>query len=437
MNKRDFIDEAYQSANYSKQHGTDLTNKSKNRFILNKSESNICLNCNLVIDKYSGYCKVCGTSNEEINENIESKKLDILGKEEVVIGTMATGILFIIALFINISINIISTKLGDTINTLQIMMIFNLIPLKVYLSTIFGSGIVIAKLGFIMLVLLPFISIAIANKVISKNTNQKPILYKSMGVGIVYALWMVIIGVFASINYNFTNSIQYGITVRYYYNLVNTFFNSCVIGTILTYLICIIYKYKNMSMYEHILYKVIKSIGLSYILILIILTIITISDKSYLSELGLYSYSNKISIVAIMTQLAIYMLAFSNFIPISIGESTLSPFNILSSGLFLETKLVFFSMIAASLLVILIIGYSLKENSKENNIKPVIIFSIVYSLSMGILSILSSIMLGGDISFLGIDSLQSFIKMGFPLIYTLVGSFIYSFVVSLVGYKLN
>lgn len=406
MDSKDFINKIYQRINYLKQ------------------------------------CNFSKNSNEEINneeiidENI-TNKIKIIKKEEIITGAAAVGILFIFALIINVIINMTVTELRNTLNPLQIMMFFNLVPVKIYSSTIFGSGVIIVKLGIIILTLFPIIAITLANRIFLKNKNSKSILSNVLGVGITYATLMAILSLIASMGYKFTNLIEYGITVKYDYNLLSTFFNGYILATICTYFTRFKYKYENRNLYLNIFDKVIKTICISYVLILIILVIFTISDKSYLSEIGLYSYADNVGIVTVITQLAMYMLAFSNFIPIKIDTIAISPFNILNSSLFLDTKLIFFSMIAASLLINLIIGYNLKEDYKENDIKPVFIFSILYALFMGGLSIFSSIMIVGDISFFGLDNLQPFIKMGFSFISTILISFIYSFIVSLVGYKLN
>ncbi|MGL6107129.1 hypothetical protein [Romboutsia sp.] len=437
MDNKDSSNKIEKYSNYSKQDGKDLTKIDKNRLRLKTSQNKICSNCNLESDEYSSYCKFCGNNNDEINKETKDKTIKFAGKDGIITGVAAVGILFIMALIIKIIVSIGFGELGSIINPLQIMMTLNLSSVNIQSSTMLGSGIISAKLGILVLAVFPIIAISLANLIFLRKKSTNQTISNIVVVGITYGTLMVFISLFASVGSNFRNLIEYGISIKLSYNMLSTFFNGCVIATSCTYLIGFKNKYKQGNIYLSAIDKVMKTIVLGCIFILIILVIVTISDRSYLSEIGLYGYSDKFSMATIVTQLAVYMWAFANFIPITIGTNVLSPFNILGSGLFIETKLIFFSMIAASLLVILIIGYKLKENYKENDNKPVIIFSISYALFMGTLSILTNIMIAGNISLFGSESLQASINMGFPLIATIIRCFIYSFLISLVGYKLN
>lgn len=426
-----------EGTNYSKQSGEDLIELDNHKLSLIYSKNKICLQCNSEINEYSSYCNYCGKSNSEINKSVKREKKTLIEKEGIIIGGASIVTLLIMAMIIKLIISIGLGGIGSVINPSQIMMFLNLSPVSIYSASMLGSGVIRAQIGVIGILIIPAMAIFIANKMFMKNKSPKSVVGRILGVGITYGLLMVIIGSLLPVRTSFRDLLGYDSNIIFRYNILGTFFNGFIISAVCTYIIGFKNKYKEDNLYLNIFDKVIKTIGVGYIFTIIILIIVTISDRSYLSEIGLYAYHDKISIVGILSQLALYIWAFSNFVPITIGENTLFSLDILSSELFLETKLIFIAMIAVSLLVLLITGFRLKENYNKSDIKPVIIFSLFYSLSMGVLSIFSEIAIGGSMSFFGAESFNGSISMGFPLFITLISSFLYSFLVTLLGYKLN
>jgi hypothetical protein len=182
--------------------------------------------------------------------------------------------------------------------------------------------------------------------------------------------------------------------------------------------------------------KAISTVFLGYIVVFLILSIITLSDKSYLYEFGMYGYIDKISISLVITQLAAYMWGFANLIPLTISSYTISIFNLLGSDLFLNTKLIFIAMVVLSSLIILVIGCNLKRKYKNDKKNVVLIFSLYYALFMGIVALFSSVLIGGNISSIQISDYQGAISLGLPVISTIIRSFLYSYIVAGIGYKL-
>ena len=90
-------------------------------------------------------------------------------------------------------------------------------------------------------------------------------------------------------------------------------------------------------------------------------------------------------------------------------------------------------MLFLSLLIIIIFACNLESKYKDKyGIKPIVILSVSYALLMGLISILTNLIFTDLIS-----SYSSYVNMGMGLISSILISFIYSFLVSLVGYKLN
>ena len=73
----------------------------------------------------------------------------------------------------------------------------------------------------------------------------------------------------------------------------------------------------------------------------------------------------------------------------------------------------------------------LREKYKNSTEKTVLIFSIIYALIMAVLSIFTSVDVNGG-SLLGYN-----LQMGMSTIFTIVISFIYSFIVAFIGFKLS
>lgn len=423
--------------NYSKINGKDLSKNIDDIYIVKKIENNNCPSCNSENSAYNRYCKFCGGSLEELVKIKEEKKNITIKKEEIITGLVAVGILFLMAAVSDFALSSYSNELGKLVNPIQIMIALNLGTIDLYSSTMLGSGAVNIEIGVLIFLLSPIIAISVSNLLFNKNKESKSILSNIIGVGLTYGLLIAILSMFASISINNRELAQYGIIIKSRFNFVSVFINSFIISALCTYMIGFKKKDKEEIIYFKALDLALKSIIIGYVLVLIILSIVIVSDNTYLYEIGLYRYTNQFNISIVLTQLAAYLWAFANFIPITIGSFSDSAFSIMNSNLFLDTKLIFYSLIALSLLIILISGYKLKEKYKVDNIKPVIYFAISYSLFMGILSTFSKIVLGGNISLFEIQNYQTSIFMGFPLILTIIISFIYSFLVALIGYKLN
>ena len=89
------------------------------------------------------------------------------------------------------------------------------------------------------------------------------------------------------------------------------------------------------------------------------------------------------------------------------------------------------AFVALSALILLISGIKLREKYKNATKKTVLIFSITYAIMMAVLSIFTSIEINGG-SLLGYN-----LQMGMSVIFTAVISFLYSFIIAFVGFKLS
>ena len=92
-------------------------------------------------------------------------------------------------------------------------------------------------------------------------------------------------------------------------------------------------------------------------------------------------------------------------------------------------------VIVVSALIFIIVGCKLESKYKSKDIKPVVIFSASYAAIMGAIGLLTTLYIGDNAA--SMLSSISAMQMGFNFIMGIIMSFVYSFVMTLVGYKLN
>ena len=428
-----------QYLNYSKEDGKSIQDISIDKIYL--KQSLICKACGIE-GKGGLYCTSCGTSLEEITSLKESVGINNYFKNNLkpmaLVSVTSIGILFLISLIIKLfmSLSLVNlVNLVNIINPLHIILAMNLGTISLNSASIMGYESTSIHLGILAIALIPLIVLCIFNCIFIKNKSSKDVLYNSIGVGLLYGIILVVISIFATTSVNISNMINYGVSITFKYKILELFLNGFILGFISTYLVGYKKKYCGQNMYLDILRYVIYTVLTLYILIFVILLGITILDRSYLYELGLYNYSE--STLLILSQLALYVLDFANIIPITIGTSKLSILSLLNGDLFFHTKIMFMAMIFLSLLVLIVAGYNLRKKIKNHSNKHVMIFSIFYSIIMTALSSFTTIYLGGSSSLLQSSTYQSNIFMGTQIISTFIISFIYSYIIVKIGYTLS
>ncbi|WP_296647651.1 hypothetical protein [Romboutsia sp. 13368] len=424
-----------QYLNYSKEYGKSIQDISIDKISLKHSLK--CKTCGTE-NKCGLYCSSCGTSLEEVTSK-ESLSINNYFKMNLkpmaLVSIASAGILFLISLVIKLFISLSLGDLVSIVNPLHIILAMNLSTISLNTYSIIGSESIGIHLGILVIALIPLIVLCISNFIFIKNKSSRDVLYNSIGVGVLYGVILIVISIFATTSVNISNMISYGVSITFKYKILELFLNGFILGFISTYLIGYKKKYSGQNIYLDIFRYVIFTIFTIYISIFVILLGITILDRSYLYELGLYNYSE--SNLLILSQLALYVLDFANIIPVTIGTSKLSILSLLNGDLFFHTKIMFMAMIFLSLLVLIVAGYNLRKKMKNQSNKKVMIFSIFYSISMTILSSFTNIYIGGSSSLLQASSYQSNIFMGTQVISTFIISFIYSYIIVKVGYTLS
>jgi hypothetical protein len=165
-----------------------------------------------------------------------------------------------------------------------------------------------------------------------------------------------------------------------------------------------------------------KTIIIGILIVFVLLYILSLFNKNFIHDFGIYEYVSKASIGVVLLQLSTYLWAFANLIPITIQTLYLSTINISSASLLLNTKLLVIAMIFISALIFIVVGSKIKA---KDEIKY---FSISYALIMGIISLITKII---------ISSTQSYVIIGFSTLEAIIISLVYSYLTTLIGYKLS
>ena len=439
--------------NYSKEDGNILNKSNLNNLNLEKIENSNCNNCDFENEQSHNYCKNCGEilykvkrrENEErlnnktkIIKNINNT-LNIVDKKKVIFTSLVSIlILLVVSLVIKFFMSIGKSQLDAIINPMHIILAFNLGNLHGYASSMLGSGLINIRLGLLAVLIVPIVSLFISNMIFMRKERKdsKGLFIDSIAVGLSYSLMLLFISLISNLRLSFNDMLQYGMSLNVRYSYLSVLFNGFLIGFLSTYWIGFNKGHKKENNYFYLLKQAINTVLIGYFIVFIMIFILSLSNVSFLSEIGIYGYSDTISLSIILSQVSSYIWSFANFIPVILNNQIISVLSMISSGLFFNTKLILYSTMAISFIILLIMGCIIKHRYKENDIKPIIIFSLFYAITMGILALFSSINVDGNISLIQMNSYKSSIYMGSNLFITITLSFLYSCLVSALGYKL-
>ena len=441
-------------SNYSKEDGSLHIKKNINYLTIEKNNNTYCSKCENLVDEKDIYCKNCG----EILENVKSKREKFINQEgekanfkniassfNLVSGfktsISALGILFVFSLIIKVLLIGENNQISELINPIHIMLFSNLASMDIYMSLFMNSAQSSVNFGFLILLILPIISFILPYRIFMKKNNISLISHvkNSLVVGIIYSLLLVVLSrmsqmqVSLSNGLNMFNTYSYGIYLGF--NMISVLFKGFIIGFISVFFVGLKKEYEKENRVVNIIKIALKTLLIGYILTLIILLSLHFANINYIYELELNNYISTTSLGFVLSQLAIYLWAFANLIPINLGVTTVSILSLFNSNLSLDLILLLVSLIALSSLVFIIIGCKLESKYKSKDIKPVIIFSGFYAVIMGVIGLLTTIYVGDNAASM-LNSLSA-MQMGFNFVIAMIISFVYSLIMTLIGYKLN
>ena len=444
-------------SNYSKEDGSLHIKKNINYLTIEKNNNTYCSKCENLVDEKDIYCKNCG----EILENVKSKREKFINQEgekanfkniassfNLVSGfktsISALGILFVFSLIIKVLLIGENNQISELINPIHIMLFSNLASMDIYMSLFMNSAQSSVNFGFLILLILPIISFILPYRIFMKKNNISLVSHvkNSLGVGIIYSLLLVALSRMSQVQVSLSNGFdgsnmfnQYSYGIYLGFNMISVLFKAFIIGFISIFFMGLKRDYEKENRVVNIIKIALKTLLIGYILTLIILLSLHLAKINYIYDLGLNNYTSTTSLGFVLSQLAIYLWAFANLIPINLGVTTVSILSLFNSNLSLDLILLLGSLIALSSLIFIIVGCKLESKYKSKDIKPVIIFSGFYAVIMGVIGLLTTIYVGDNAASM-LNSLSA-MQMGFNFVIGMIISFVYSLIMTLIGYKLN
>ena len=324
------------------------------------------------------------------------------------------------------------------LDNISFILVLNLSPIKLYgsawsMGDISGS----INLGLSGICILPLFIIIITNLILSKrkSSNNQNTLLTSISSAFIYSCILLFIATIS----NKSVTIE-GITIGLEYSFGGLFLKSFILYLIPSLAINIIKYCKNEINYLNIFNNCISVI---LIQLFICMSIMFIAIDSQLSSSDSF-ISIVMVFILIIIPCMIPIIGIAGFIPTNINGYNISLFKLKEISEYMEYgyvltefKYITFAMILMSIVLLIslfFVGRILKSKYKENTLKPILIFSSIYSIVMGALIYMSKITLTGDVSMLGIYN-NGNIYIGSDFTVAIIVGFVYSFVVSLIGYK--
>ncbi|MDY4573799.1 MAG: zinc ribbon domain-containing protein [Intestinibacter sp.] len=442
-NKEDVSQFADKFRNYSKKDGHQYRKLNNKKFVLRRKNKIYCPNCKSKNDLNSIYCKECGIMLESINKrNCDFKLENILSniniKDSFKTAGFATLILYFLCVIVHQVLNLTLGDYASYISALDVLLLVNGGNLSAFTnagSMGFGNYYSVnLQVSMLILILLPVLCMMISYKLFlkQKNTDELALIRQSLGAGIVYGVILSVLALLSkssiSLGGGFLSS---GYSLVYGFGFGSVLLRGFLIGFLSILYIGIKKEYEQNNIYLGIFKYAVKTIVVGYIIVFALLLLGHFIGLTYIYEFGLGSYVSGVNIFVLISQLAAYIWSFANFNPITIGSQNLFLVNLFSSSLSIDFKLCLVAFVALSALILLISGIKLREKYKNATKKTVLIFSITYAIMMAVLSIFTSIEINGG-SLLGYN-----LQMGMSVIFTAVISFLYSFIIAFVGFKLS
>ncbi|MEG2789921.1 MAG: hypothetical protein RR942_19135 [Romboutsia sp.] len=433
--------------NYCKIDGHDLSKIEYNKIYFESEK--ICCRCNEIQEEKNIYCKNCGNFLVEIkkqnykkNENEDKNYNDLKSgikrfiidfnlKNKLKIQLITTLLLIAVSIFIKVFIGIYDLDINKYLNVFNILLGVNLVPINMVSSSFIGFGNVNISIGLIMYSIIPVVCIFTSNLIFMKkeNIDEENILKETCILSVIYGLIIGFISIIARKVINLSMSEYYSMSILIRYSFIKSILNGTLIAFIPTYIV-ILKKVKPNNVILKIINKVLKVISTLYLTIIILLTLSLVVNHTFTINQDLFG-------VIMLNQLAIYILYIANLIPIVILNTVISIFSIGDIGMYLNENmtLLIYSILLFNIVMLIVSGYDIKNKFK--NKKFIKYFSFVYSLVIGLSVYLTKVDTKGCLSLLGLQNYEAYSNIGGNMLLGIVISFIYSYIILSIGYKLN
>lgn len=435
--------------NYCKSNGRDLIDL-ENISIEFENEK-ICSKCGESENTSGIYCKNCGndlTNITKVKENIYNNannmgkyaniKLNIKRylekiniRNKLLTAMSSIVLLIIISTFVKIIIGVMRLDINEYLNIFSIALGLNLIPINILANSFMGVANINISMGIIVYSIFPILCIALSSIIFIKKDclDKENIIKDSIILSILYGLILSIISILGKKYIMSPISEYYSMSIIIKYSFIKSMLNGMIISFLPTYIV-LFNKLKPKNDKLKIINKALKTIGMLYLIILLFLTISLFLTNIFGNNKDLTSFAK-------LTQLSIYLLQLVNFIPIIISNSIISIFNISDVSLYIHEsmKLFIYAIILLTLVILIVSGYDIKNKFKNKGI--IKYFSLVYSIVIGCTIYLSKIDTSGSLSLLEVQNYGGYSYIGSSVIVGIFISFLYSYVILSLGYKLN
>jgi hypothetical protein len=432
--------------NYCKDNGHDLINFENDNIEFEIEK--MCSRCGEKQRNKNVYCKNCGKILVNTKEKKQYKIDDIEKKINIDLNTkdfikdlkiknklltVGNGILFLIVIstFIKLLTGLMGFEINKYVNIFSIILGLNLIPINIMSSSFIGVGQINVSMGIIICLIVPITCITISTILFTKKEyiNENSIIKDSFTLSVIYGLMLGFISLLGKSYINTPVNEYYSMSIIIKYSFVKSILNGIIISFLPIYIV-LFNKFKPKKEKFKIINKVLKTIGLTYLVTLVFLTISLFVTSIFGNNKDLVTFIN-------LTQLSIYILQLVNLIPIAISNTIISIFNIGDMSMYLHEsmKLFLYAIILLNLVILIVSGYDIK-NKFEN--KDVIKhFSLVYSIVIGLTIYLSKIDTSSSLSLLKTQNYTGYSYIGASVVLGIVISFLYSYIAISLGYKLN
>ncbi len=411
---------------------------------------NICNDCGEINKAGNIYCNRCG-NKLSILKQVEKNKYNIkdlyekgntIGniksyinridlKKKAIPAIVSMLLLIIIAIFIKLLISIMGLSINKYINIFSIVLGLNLVPINLVSSSVIGVGNVDISLGLIIYLVIPFICIGVSNVILIKKDyiKENEIFKDVFTISIIYGLLLGFISFLGKEFINVNVNEYYSMSIVIKYSFLNSVINGIIISVLPTYIV-LFNKTKPKLKKFKVINRVLKTIGLIYLSILVILAMSLIFNNTYGGNDSISKFVN-------ITQVGAYILQAVNLIPIVVLNTIISIFNISDISIYLNENLnlLIYSMILLTIIILIMTGYDIKNKFKDK--KVIKYFCMYYSIIIGSIVYLSKIDTSGSLSLLELQNYETYSYIGSSVIVGIIIAFLYRYIVILLGYKLN
>lgn len=377
--------------NYCETDGHDLSNLEIDSIKLNYEK--VCNECGKVYNNSCLYCEECG--NELIVVSESEKKLNIYNlldrdldkkekfkawmkeveiKRRILSPLFSICILFVIAIWIKLFVSFTGIEVNKFLNIFNIILALNLVPLKIVSSSVIGLGNIGINMSLVSVLIIPFITILVSSLFFIKKESlkDKNIIKEAFILSCIYGVTLGIISILGKQFINLSIGEYYTMSIGVKYSFLRSILNGVIIAFIPIYIV-LYGKTKDKKVGFNIFNRALKTVVFTYVSILVLIILGMFFNKIFLSGSGL-------SGIITYPQLALYILHFINLIPVGLGNSIISIFNIGDINLYLNNSMILliYAIMLLNIVILVVSGYDIKN--KVNDKKYIKYFSAVYSM---------------------------------------------------------